>query len=135
MLQVRDPSQIIDEQFKVLQQVAKLARTPLGLAAMMDFAQRHGERAQTREQIQTPEEQPAAARPIGEVVTKVLPLLRGEFSTVDIEKRLLRERYSFKAKNPRQAIGKALQRLIGQEKIVEVKKGTGGNPNTYKLAS
>ncbi len=137
MLDVRNPSQLIEDQQKILQQVAKLARSPVGLASMIEIGLRHSDLIQGREETPPPARRHGAVwnTGIGKATEKAISSLQGDFTAAEVVKRLTRDGYRFAVKNKREAVGKVLRKLRAQGKIEEVKKGTGGALTIYRSAS
>lgn len=132
MPQLRQPAQIIEEQLRALRALQKLARQPCVVEAIRLLAR------------ELPGPPAAAERSVArrgaildtgitKAMDKVLPSIRGEFSYTDVVSRLEEDGYEFAAVNPRMAVGRVLRRLVTRRKIIQVRRGTAGEPSVYRL--
>jgi hypothetical protein len=134
MLIARDPSHIIEEQHRIVQQIGKLARTDFGFSALMDFARRAG--GQGEEKRAAKSNVTTAQPPLVKAIQGMSAAFKNStFDVGQVIAALEKQKYALQQRNPRDAVSKALRKLRSQGIVAEVKKGKGGAKTIYKFVS
>jgi hypothetical protein len=117
----------IEEQLRNANMVLRVADQPLVHELILRYAEEHPRNGNgCAPGVIAP---PAS---ISDAVSKVLPLLIGEFTYKDVVERVLELGYQFAAIGRRTAVGRVLRKLVNQGVIEEVKKGEAGEPSVYR---
>lgn len=124
----------VSEQLKNARFVLSVAEQPLVATAIEQWLEEH-RRKPTASGTDGSEKRPVGVANGGllQAAQRVLPSLVSDFTIPDLHSRILETGYRFRSKNSRDTLGHLLRRLIRQGRVKLVKKGSGLNPNLYRV--
>jgi hypothetical protein len=120
----------VSEQLKSVRLVLSLIDQPLVTTAVEQWVeQRH----------RKPNGGPPAVNPapvetsLARAADAALSSLTSDFTNSDLQSRIEQSGYRFRTKNPRDTLGHLLKRLVKRGRVKLVRKGSGFNPNVFRV--
>ena len=123
----------IHQQVQIIRSLLPVRNQPIIRAAIHQLALEDDQPEQLDEALSAnaPKFQPTMAQ----AIQARLPEPPTKFNTNDVLKHLVDERFPFKAKDRRSAVGAALRQLVERGVIQELDHGKGGKPSVFCKAT